>query len=298
MRAHVVPAVLAAALAGPAAVSAHEPHWERPGSMVEVSVEVEGSRSPLYAAPDGSGRYYFEARRGARYAVRLANRTHQRLGVVLHVDGLNVISGEKSSRWLGSDPGRMYVLDPWDQTEVKGWRTSLDEVRRFTFVDEQSSYAARSGKANSKMGWVEVAVYRERGRHVGSYWPWRSQPESSDRSGERQDAPAPMAEAPPATAAPEERAGAKRAPRDEGKAEGMADRGGAYPGTGWGQRTDDHVVVVDFEPEKSPAERITLRYEYASGLRALGIDVHPRWTRDRLRERDRGQGGFAKPPAW
>jgi hypothetical protein len=78
----------------------------------------------------------------------------------------------------------------------------------------------------------------------------------------------------------------------------MADGGRAYPGTGWGPRTDDHVVVVDFEPERSPAERITLRYEYASGLRALGIDVHPRWTRDRLRERDRGQAGFAKPPAW
>lgn len=300
MRAYVVPAAFAAALAGPAAVSAHEPHWERPGSMVEVSVEVEGTGSPLYAAPDGSGRYYFEARRGARYLIRLANRTHQRLGVVLHVDGLNVISGERPAGWFGTDPGRMYVLDPWDQTEVKGWRTSLEEVRRFTFVDEQSSYAARSGKANSKMGWVEVAVYRERGRNVGSYWPWRSDPSARDRSSEdRDEAPAPMAEsAPPASAPPPApRAGAKRAP--EGKAEGMADGSArAYPGTGWGQRADDHVVVVDFEPERSPAERITLRYEYASGLRALGIDLHPRWTRDRLRERDRGQGGFAKPPAW
>jgi len=298
MRAHVVPAVLAAALAGPAAASAHEPVWERPGSMVEVSVAVEGSGSPLYAAPDGSGRYYFEARRGARYSIRLANRTHQRLGVVLQVDGLNVISGDRPARWFGTDPGRMYVLDPWDTTEVQGWRTSLDEVRRFTFVNEESSYAARSGKANSKMGWVEVAVYRERGHDVGSYWPWRPDPSSRDRSTEeREDAPAPMAEAPRASA-PEERAGAKRAPL--GRSEGTADGGGArsYPGTGWGQRADDRVVVVDFEPERSPAERITLRYEYASGLRALGIDVHPRWTRDRLRERDRGQGGFAKPPAW
>jgi hypothetical protein len=297
MRAHVIPAVLAAALAGPAAVDAHEPVRELPGSMVEVSVEVEGAASPLYAAPDGSGRFYFEARRGTRYAIRLANRTHQRLGVVLQVDGLNVISGERPSGWWGSDPGRMYVLDPWDQTEVKGWRTSLDEVRRFTFVDEERSYAARSGKANSKMGWVEVAVYREQGRHVGSYWPWRPDPSSRDRSSEGREEAAPMAESvPPASAPPTARAGTKRAP--EGKTEGMADGGRAYPGTGWGQRANDHVVVVDFEPERNPAERITLRYEYASGLRALGIDLRPRWTRDRLRERDRGQDGFAKPPAW
>jgi hypothetical protein len=291
MRAHAAAAVLAAALAGPTALCAHEPTWERPGSMVEVSVEVEGSGSPLYAAPDGSGRYYFEARRGARYSVHLANRTHQRLGVVLQVDGLNVISGERPARWPGSDPGRMYILDPWDSTEVKGWRTSLEEVRRFTFVDEERSYAARAGKANSKMGWVEVAVYRERGHSVGGYSPRTPDPTSRERAGGDRDEP--MAEsAPPASAPPT----ARRAP--EGKTEGTADGGRAYPGTGWGQRADDHVVVVDFEPERSPAESIALRYEYASGLRALGIDIRPLWTRDRLRERDRGQNGFAKPPAW
>jgi hypothetical protein len=291
MRAHAAAAALSAALAGPAALCAHEPAWERPGSMVGVSIDVEGGESPLYTAPDGSGRYYFEARQGARYSIRLANRTHHRLGVVLQVDGLNVISGERPARWPGTDPGRMYILDPWDSTEVKGWRTSLDEVRRFTFVDEERSYAARSGKANAKMGWVEVAVYRERGRSVGGYRPSAPDSSSRDRAGEERDAP--MAEsAPPASAPP----AAKRAP--EGRTEGMSDRGRSYPGTGWGQRTDDHVVVVDFEPERSPAERITLRYEYASGLRALGIDLHPRWTRDRLRERDRGQAGFAKPPAW
>jgi hypothetical protein len=304
MRAHVVPAVVAAALSVPAVLSAHTVPGARPGSLVEVTVEVEGSGSPLYAAPDGSGRYYFEARRGARYSIRLANRTHERLGVVLQVDGLNVISGERpASGWRTSDPGRMYVLDPYDQTEVKGWRTSLDEVRRFTFVDEQSSYAARSGKANPKMGWVEVAVYRERGRNVGGIWPWRPQAEPRDQASEdRQDAP--MAEtAPPPPRSPKAGAApAARAPMygrdEEAKREGDVAGGRSYPGTGWGQRTDDHVVVVDFEPERQAAERVTLRYEYASGLRALGIDVGPRWTRDRLRERDRAQGGFAKPPSW
>lgn len=309
MRAQIAPAVLSAALAVPALVSAHEVYGERPGSMVEVTVEVEGSGSPLYAAPDGSGRYYFEARRGGRYSIRLANRTHQRVGVVLQVDGLNVISGERpATGWLGSDPGRMYVLDPYDQTEVKGWRTSLDEVRRFTFVDEERSYATRAGKANPKMGWVEVAVYRERGRNVGGLWPWRSQPDARDRAGsyeEGRDEPAAKAEAappPPATRsadrATESSAPASRAPEGEAKRDGGLAGGRSYPGTGWGQRTDDHVVVVDFEPERTAAERVTLRYEYASGLRALGIDPSPRWTRDRLRERDRGQGGFAKPPAY
>ena len=235
MRAHAVPAVLAAALAVPAAVSAHEPHWDRPGTMVEVSVEVEGSGSPLYAAPDGSGRYYFEARRGARYSSGWRTARTSGSASRCTVDGLNVISGEQAAPGAGRHrPGRMYVLDPWDQTEVKGWRTSLDEVRRFTFVDEQRSYAARSGKANSKMGWVEVAVYRERGRSVGSYWPWRSEPDARDRSSdERKDAPEPTAR----SASGGERSG--RAQCAQGRGQGrrhVPTAGAAYPGTGWGQR--------------------------------------------------------------
>ena len=294
------PAALALAAVTPltAQAMAHRPYPGDvpPASLVDVAVEVEGASRPLYTAPDGSGRLYFEARRGARYAIRLSNRSHERLGVVVEVDGLNVISGDRTaSSWFGSNPGRMYVLDPWDQTDIKGWRTSLDEVRRFTFVEEERSYAARSGQANNKMGWVEIAVYRERNRAVARPYPWPSDTHGRDGTFEN-DAPADgAAPASPRAQAPGEK-------RDSAGAYGES--GGArrpepqYPGTGWGQATDDRVVVVDFEPERAPAQRTTLRYEYASGLRALGIDVRPVYTRDRLRDRDRGQGGFAKPPAW
>lgn len=291
-------AVLALALVTPVTARAMAerpyPGDVAPGSLVDVSVEVEGADRPLYAAPDGSGRLYFEARRGARYAIRLANRTHERVGVVVQVDGLNVISGERARAGrLGGDPGRMYVLDPWDRTSIQGWRTSMDQVRRFTFVEEERSYAARSGQANDKMGWVEIAVYRERRRAV--YRPYDDgRPDTAERErpldyGGDAAGAAPAAEAPKSA---ETRAGAD-AYRESG---GGARRPESYPGTGWGQATDDRVVVVDFEPERTPAQRTTLRYEYASGLRALGIDVRPVYSRDRLRERDRG--GFARPPAW
>ena len=35
-----------------------------------------------------------------------------------------------------------------------------------------------------------------------------------------------------------------------------------------------------------------------SALRALGILPAPWWARDRLRERESGDAGFAKPPRW
>jgi hypothetical protein len=285
--------------------------WDRseaPGRLVGVSVEVEGRAAPLYAARDGSARLYLEAREGARYAITVTNRTGERLGAAVVVDGLNAISGQRESA-----PGRMYILGPWEETTVRGWRTSLSAVQRFTFVDERASYAARSGKANGKMGWIEVNVYRERRPFVSRPWlrDWAGRPdpvaprprEEATRSA---DGPSPAAAAPDAAPADPDGRGdpaGKAAPGLEAQrryappADREAD-GRSYPGTGWGPRADDPAVVVDFNPEPTPADCVTLRYEYAGALRALGVLPRPGWGRDRLRERDRGQDGFAAPPAW
>ena len=240
-----------------------------PGALVGVTVEIAGRPVPLYDAVDGSGRLYFQAREGRPYSLRLTNRSHERLGALVVVDGLNAISGERELVGRGL-PGRLYVLAPWGEVEVRGWRTSLEQVRQFTFVDERASYAARSGKSSSRMGWVEVAVYRDRApARVG---------------GLRREAPA--AEAPPAAASDRESNDAKSARGER-----------SYPGTGWGEAAYDPAVEVRFDAAAHPAERITLRYEYASALRALGVLPRPHRGRDRLRERDIG-GGFARPPRW
>ena len=259
---------------------------DAPGRMVGVSVEVGGLPALLYPAPDGSGKHYLEAREGASYVLRLSNRCDERLGVVVTVDGLNAISGGRDR-----GRGRMYVLDPWRQATVRGWRTSLHEVRRFTFVDEKSSYATRSGKANSRMGWIEVSVYRERRR-----WAWnRPHDEVDQRAGEPAEGAARAESAPsappPSADAAEAEAGAL------GKSQSGA-RKRSYPGTGWGSRAHDPVVVVDFAPESAPAERTTLRYEYRRALVDLGVLPSPHARHDRLRERDRGEPGFAPPPLW
>jgi hypothetical protein len=299
---------------------AHAQWWERgegPGSLVGVSVEVEGRMTPLYPAPDGY-RWYLEARPERRYAVVLTNRTRERLGVVLTVDGLNAISGQ-----VDAGRGRMYVLGPWEETTVLGWRSSLAEVRQFTFVDERASYAARSGKANGRMGWIEVTAFREQRALAGPPcrgWPPRcgegpidrrmrpeargSEPDEeraeAAREEERRTADAPAASSPSAE-------GAAKARDDKGESRSAdlyrpaptpAPGTGSFPGTGWGERAYDPVTIVDFRPEASPAERVTLRYEYASALRALGILPRPRPGRDRLGERERGELGFARPPLY
>jgi hypothetical protein len=264
---------------------------EAPGSLVSVAVELEGRPTALYPAPDGSGRYYLEARPGAWYGVTLASRSGERLGVVLVVDGLNVVSGERDT-----GRGRMYVLDPWQSVTVRGWRTSLQEVRQFTFVDERASYAARSGKANEKMGWIEVAVFRERRPFVQAT-PLLRVPSGPlpDERAERDGGAARGAAQDRAPAA-----GAPQAKAESNGAEPQAVSGSArsYPGTGWGERRHDPVVLVSFEPEKAPSQRVTLRYEYRPALVALGVlPRHDTW-RDRLWQRDQADMGFAPPPRW
>lgn len=300
--------VLAAALL--AAPAAQAGVWQASGSLVDLSVEVEGAAAPLFCARDGSGRYYFEARAGGAYAVRIANHSPERIGVVLAVDGLNAISGEREAG--PSDParrGRMYVIDPWDEVRVRGWRTSLEDVRRFTFVDERGSYAARTGRANGKMGWIQAWAYRE--IHAARIapprpGPWDREPQPYEQepgarregaappagSDDKAEAPAPKAAAPPdvAAAAPESRAA-------DGALRKRSDGGGSYPGTGWGSQAWDPATVVRFDPQPTPADTVTLRYEYAPALRALGLLPSPP-ERDRLSERERGDGGFARPPAW
>jgi len=256
------------------------------GSLVSVSLEVSGRTAPLYPAPDGSGRYYLEAWRGAQYAVRLVNRTGERLGVLLTVDGLNAISGERPPSGRRR-PGRLYVLAPWDETVVQGWRTSLEDVRRFTFVDEERSYATRSGKATGRLGWIEVEVYRELRPVARPYWPPYRPYEDEPREESRRD---PEAKDDSASTARDGYGGHERVPPPSAAP--------AYPGTGWGPRAEDPVRVVSFDPEPTPSERITLRYEYASALRALGILPRQWWSRDRLRERERGEEGFARPPIY
>jgi len=288
--------------------------WQASGSLVSIAVEVEGSAAPLYPARDGSGRYYLEARSGSAYTLRVSNHGPERLGVVLAVDGLNAISGEREAGpSAGGAPGRMYVIDPWDEVAVRGWRTSLADVREFTFVDERGSYATRSGRANGKMGWIEAWAYRERrGPRVSQDTPvpWEHRPRPDDRtsSGTTRGVPpadesakdaegAPEAAAPGASEPPAAKAeeAAPKARSADGLRRQAPEGGDSYPGTGWGSRAWDPATVVRFLAEARPCDSLVLRYEYAPALRALGL--LPPEHRDRLAERERGQG-FARPPAW
>src|SRR5262249_50093911 len=178
----------------------------------------------------------------------------------------------------------MYVLGPWEQATIRGWRTSLDEIRRFVFVDEQRSYAERTGQANSDMGWIRVLAFREQrpwwdsrrddsGR-IRSFYrdggpsnalpPLDQAPEARSQDSKDEAAPAP---APQKSVAPETK-GRMATPEMQDNLARGDEEGQGFPGTGWGERRQDHVQRVQFTPEPSAVDRLVLRYQEPSGLAA------------------------------
>ena len=257
------------------------------GNLVDVRVLVSGRAAPLFPAADGSDRLYLQAFKGRAYSLVVHNRSGERVGVLIAVDGLNVVNGERTSLAAGEP---MYILGPWETATIRGWRTSLDNVRQFVFVDEERSYASRTDQANGDMGWIRVLSFREN-RPLA--WGGIDEPRRALDRDERSKAQA---------ATPEAGAPQKTAPRDQTAApETRAQNDVApqskenFPGTGWGDQRYDPVRRVEFNAERYATDHLVLRYEYESGLRALGI--FPDRGR-RLWDRDNGQLGFAQPPRW
>ena len=297
---HTAAALLAVTLIAAPAQARHtdvDRTYEAGRGPIEVEVKVAGHTAPLFLASNRPDRWYLEARQGAKYEITVRNRTGQRVGFVLAVDGLNAIDGRLSAS-ASHEP--MYVLDPYASSTIKGWRKDLKNVSRFVFVDERRSYAERTGQGNGDLGWIRVTAFHEERPLYGGTIRWRESGEREDGPMHAGDARELQKDAPQAAPAPEAGRRAtngmgvqghdesRRRPAREPLAE-------SNPGTGWGPNQRDRVRTVEFEPRAVAAAQVILRYEYRPTLTALGI-LPWRESRDRTWERERGLYGFAQPP--
>lgn len=101
------------------------------------------------------GRLFTPGTPGSRYAIRLSNRSDERVLVVLSVDGVNAITGDTAA-WAQAG----YVLSPGDSFDITGWRKSDQHIAAFEFTALDDSYAARTGRP-IHVGVVGAAVFRE-----------------------------------------------------------------------------------------------------------------------------------------
>jgi hypothetical protein len=252
MRAFLALAAVALAVALPTDRAAAQPT----GQLVDVRIVDAWSGRPLPVYTH-RGRLHVPGDPGRPYTVELVNRTNERLLVVLSVDGVNVVTGETASPAQSG-----YVLNPWQRTEIRGWRKSLAESAEFYFTALPDSYAARTGRPFD-VGVVGAAVFREVPRRVVPPSP----PIARERDGWSKGAPggdAPLA----GEAAPEAKSGGFGAPAPRQDL-----------GTGHGRRQWDPVAETRFERRSSrPDEVVSLFYDSHARLVAEGVVPrrHPR----------------------
>ena len=226
-------------LAVPSLVSAHVSEKQ----MVDVRIITDHAgelpKYRTYPRVQEEGEYFYvEAVKGERYSVQVANRSDRRIGVVIAVDGRNIISGDKSH--LKSDE-RMYVIEPFATFTFEGWRTGMERTNRFYFTEQPDSYAEKVFSDGSAMGTIALAVYRERVPET-SIWPKAFSRTMDARIGAAAPAPGEM------------------------KKESTS-----QAGTGFGETTYSPVRIVQFEPEGSVAEKVVLKYEWREELCKKGI---------------------------
>jgi hypothetical protein len=237
-----------------------------------------------------SGRNYIEGQPGHRFSVSLQNQTGERVLAVLSVDGVNAISGQTAS---ASQAG--YVLEPYQQIQVNGWRKSYSDVAEFYFTDLPDSYAARTGRPDN-VGVIGVAAFRERRPEPIPYQPQYQQPYQppyspppmiGSREGSSSDSAA-------AEARSSGYAGGARADRAESSAP-MAKA--QQIGTGHGQRRYDPVTQTQFERESSrPNQRVALYYDSYDALVSRGVIREHNYRHHYGEQPDPFPIGFAPDP--
>lgn len=228
---------------------------------------------------------------GDRYGIRVHNNSGERVEAVVSVDGRDAIDGKPASFTK-----RGYLIQPWGDVTIDGFRVSDADVATFRFASVGESYAARMGNARN-VGVIGVAVFRERyvpppPRPVEPTYGWRYEDDAAGDEGLRGTArrEAPSADAP---------SGASGAPAAEA-APTKTSRPGL--GTEFGERRYSPVRSVSFERASSrPSHQIALRYNDATGLRRLGIDLacgQDDWERTTARPFQESSGYATPPPGW
>ena len=294
------------------------------GSLADVAVidRNTGQTLPIHTY---QGRYYVAGRPGARYAVRVYNRSNARVMAVMAVDGVNVVSGDAAS-WDQNG----YVLSSWQRHDVAGWRKSQSEIAAFEFTALPNSYAARTGRPEN-VGVIGVALFREQppaSPPPAMTPPPRPRPyggigsrEDASGSGARAENDAGGTGTPPSTASSSTPSPAREPVKNARKSAADGPSSGAdnisglgsigegralsrpmpQPesklGTGHGQRENAWVSYTEFQRAQSaPNEVVAIYYDSRENLIAQGVLPAPRTLPSPLPFPLQPQGGFVPDP--
>lgn len=131
-----------------------------PSGSLDVEVILDNGRNlPFDRA--GGDRYKYQGATsdlvGRPYSIHLRNRTDERLKVVVAVDGVNVYWKAPLRGTADGDVGS--ILRPGERRELEGFQVDENTAQRFVFSPPE--WSEGSERAETRIGTIEVHVYRE-----------------------------------------------------------------------------------------------------------------------------------------
>lgn len=217
------------------------------GSLADITVfdRSEGRQLPVYWH---EGKAWVAGKPGNEYALRIRNRGREEILAVVSVDGVNVVSGETANPQQSG-----YVLSPWRQFELTGWRRNLGQTAAFYFTPLPDSYAARTGRPDD-VGVIGVALFRKKA-------PPPPPPAEI----------APLSRRVPTAPSASDAGAALGEARAESRQDSVPSLSGKL-GTGHGRTEVSHARYVGFERATAhPAETVSIYYDSHHNLVARGI---------------------------
>ena len=247
-------------------------------NIARVTVLIDGTRAKIYSH---GGEYFIEGRMGRNYTLLITSRVNSRIKVSAAVDGLDVIDGRRASY---DKPG--YIINPYSNVNIKGWRISDGEVASFKFGPISESYAMKMDSP-SEIGVISFGFFMESRSDVYI--------EDYNYVKYRNEGGGVKADRAPAAGAAE----SKKAPVDS-SSKVMAESAQSI-GTEFGDRRDSRVSHTAFDAETSYPQAV-VKINYASyedlvrrGIIGGGSDIIIQDDNTPVRKYEK-DGLYSRPP--
>ena len=131
------------------------PYAEIDFALISVRIVDGQTGGPFHLYKGDAERSYVAGIIGRPYRILLRNRTGTPVLVVPSVDGVNAITGRNANPDQSG-----YIVPPYTQITVDGWRKSRREVASFFFTPQDNSYASSTGRPRN-VGVIGLAVFRQ-----------------------------------------------------------------------------------------------------------------------------------------
>jgi len=249
---------------------------------------------------------FVEGRQGSNFELLLKNLTPRRLLVHPTVDGLSAMTGKEASR---NDYSEGYVLNPFQEMSVPGWRLDNESVARFLFAGEGRSYAEQTGQPKNK-GVIAAAVWEERIPTWQSKVMFNIETSDSITFTDGTDNADPVGgiynvNTEPASHGGEELTiGSLYTPErgeklSRGRKRRVSTKSVNNLGTGFGKKADHNVMTVKFEINQAEPDAIAvIYYDDFRGLATRGIKISRKPQSDSLPNPFPKDTGCVPPHGW